>query len=249
MFNDCLTSVRTFCDSEYARLLQCATQTPVLPPIFVPPPGVCPAGQHLNEGECEEDPECGDDEIAGEDGTCSECGEGEVPGDSGEKCVKCDWGESQFKPGQCVCDAGSLDALASQEMGNIPDDPWEVAGTFECPPGAETPSVHKKTISTEHEKEKCILDLPEDWALAKVAVAHSHPVFAWPRDENKICMRKPLQTELQVFNQNSKNMGHSQADMHYAKSVGLPSYLSDSYRVLYVYGKDAEGAWVEEKMP
>ncbi len=62
-------------------------------------------------------------------------------------------------------------------------------------------------------------------------------------------MAKILETQGDVLTDNSKNMGHSQADMHYAKSVGLPSYLSDSYRVLYVYGKNAEGAWVEEKVP
>ena len=63
-----------FLGNELQRCLDNIPEPPPTDPggVIPPPPGACPAGQHLNEGECEEDPQCGDDEIVGEDGTCTE---------------------------------------------------------------------------------------------------------------------------------------------------------------------------------
>ena len=243
--SDCIASGRMFCDSYYDRLLQCATQTPPGPPIFVPPVE-CPAGQHLNDaGECQEDHECGDDEIGGGSEECEPCGDGEVPNPDGTACVSCDWGEMPLGPGTCRCDAESLDALANSTMRNIPPEPWERGGSFVCI-GAD-PSVSNVTSSTEHETEKCVLE-DEPPPIGAVAVTHSHPVFDWPDDEGKTCGGKVLETEFDVLSENVKGMGHSPDDMKYARFFGVPSYLSDSARVLLVYRKNANGTWEEKKV-
>ena len=212
---------------------------------LMPPPATGSGGGGSSDGDGDGDHECGDDEIGGGSEECEACGDGEVPRNG--ECVACEWGESLSERGRCRCDAESLDALARLTMGNIPDVPWETGGTFVCI-GAG-PSVSANTISTEHEEEKCILDSPGNWAVGKVAVAHSHPVFAWERDKGKMCAGKRLQTVRDVLTANAKGMNHSGADISYARSTGLPSYLSDSLRYLLVYRKNAEGTWEEDAVP
>ena len=124
---------------------------------------------------------------------------------------------------------------------------WEVAGTLLCI--GENPSVSRKTISTEHETEKCILDHPHGWGIGAAADTHTHPVFDWPRDYGRMCAGEIMTTERDVLINNVKGMGHSAPDKTYAKWFDRPSYLSDSVRHLYVFRKDANGEWNEELVP
>ena len=212
--------------------------------VIVP---ACPGGQHYHAGGgCHGDHECGDDEIGGGSEECEPCGEGQVPNEDGTACVPCDWGESLFVPGQCQCGAESLDAFARQNMGNIPDEPWETAGTFVCP---GSPAWGSTKISTEHKTDKCRLDNPANWTVGKAAVAHSHPVFAWDRDKGRMCMGERLKNLEDVLEANGKGLGHSGADMNYAKLYDITSYLSDSARNLLVYRKNIDGTWEETPVP
>ena len=240
------------CAIEEANLRSCETsQPPYVPPVIVVPPPACPPGQHLTEGgQCQADHECGDDEIGGGSEECEPCGEGEVPNEEKTACVavvECDWGEHPFEPGRCRCDDKSLDALAKQTMGNIPDEPWERGGWFQCI--GLSPGVSSKTYSTEHETERCNFEHPVNDGIGKAAGTHTHPIFVWDRDEGLTCNGKIIESKGDVLRENSKGLGHSYTDILHAEAWGLPSYLSDSSRQLLVYRENAEGEWEEVPVP
>ena len=92
-YNQCLSSAidPSLCEAELAWLEACPStigppSTP--PPIIVLPPS-CPVGQHRNEdGQCEADHVCGDDEIGGGPVECETCTDGKVPNDDKTECVE-----------------------------------------------------------------------------------------------------------------------------------------------------------------
>ena len=59
---------------------------PTVPVVIVVPPSPCPAGQQLNEGECQADHECGDDEIGGGSEECEACPDGTESNEAGTAC-------------------------------------------------------------------------------------------------------------------------------------------------------------------
>lgn len=94
------------CAVEEAALAECAVSDPPfgppppIPPVNPNPPSGCPAGQHLaSDGACQDDHECGPDEIGGGSEECQECGDDEVPNEDGTACRFCPDGE--YTPGQC----------------------------------------------------------------------------------------------------------------------------------------------------
>ena len=92
------------CQTQETNLRLCESSPPpyVPPVVIVVPPPTCPAGQHLDEGECQADHECGDDETGGGAEECEACGDGEIPNPDGTACETCEHGESS--PGSCAAD-------------------------------------------------------------------------------------------------------------------------------------------------
>ena len=63
-----------------------------------------------------------------------------------------------------------------------------------------------------------------------------------------MCAGDPMETPFDVLSNNTKGLGHSGADIIFAKAGDIPSYLTDSVRSQYVYRKNDEGEWGEEPL-
>ena len=89
------------CWAERLAFETCCARPPPPPPwiIVLPPPPACPEGQHLNgEGECQDDYECGDDEIGGGAEECEACPDGTEPNEDGTACEQ----SSTYRVAKCT---------------------------------------------------------------------------------------------------------------------------------------------------
>ena len=223
-----------FLGNELQRCLDNIPEPPPTDPggFIPPPPGACPAGQHLNEGECEEDHECGDDEIGGGSEECEECGEGEVPNEDGIACVTCQFGESDT-PGRCnpdPCNRAGVDdyvvALRFQRR------PFETGSALFC---------RNHTVGGVWERSSpdnaCRVDFNAVYSEScwrggsrttgcTLASAHTHPYFT-KADEGTICHGESIDERL-AARYNNLGMDFSPEDKAGDRASGVEGYLGVS---------------------
>ena len=188
--------------------------------IIVP---ICPAGQHFNEGECQADHDCGDDEIGGGSEECTACGEGEVPNEDGTACVTCDWGETT--PGVCnrePCQRVDADAAANSalsgsgitkkeaqergqiiycENGQVKHGAWAFSGSDKCDVRPSSPH-QRSCLAGGSKRTGCNL-----------TGIHSHPYFIYDRDKNLKCGNTRITSPSVADELNKINMVFSSKDI------------------------------------
>ena len=151
-------------------------QPPII--IIVGPPASCPAGQHPAEGGgCEDDHECGDDEIGGGSEECEKCGYGEVPNEDGTDCVDCEHGE--YEPGECAvqCSNHSLDWVVPWNLNPIPSEPWERLQSYTCMDIGNSPfaAVLSETVGNSQFYDD-VCEIEVSGYSYPSAYGHSHPL-------------------------------------------------------------------------
>ena len=213
------------CQFEESDLAFCEARPPFyIPPIIVivVPPPPCPEGQHRNgEGECQDDYECGDDEIGGGSEECETCGAGQVPNEDGTECVECEHGE--FEAGECasLCSNAELDSAAATSLGGIPREPWERLESYTCDSEGQ---VHIKLLgSSQNASDVC--EVRADGSPVSSAYGHSHPYFEYPRDKNVHCRGTVIKNQANANRLNEGNRDFSSGDRSGARSRGKPLYL------------------------
>ena len=203
----------------------------------MPPPPACPEGQHLNgEGECQDDYECGDDEIGGGAVPCEPCGEGLVPDHDGTACKTCPHGESGTA-GLCAADPCGLDALdfeATEALGAIPKEPRERGRAFYCLDdeiGATAwsySSGNACAVSFDMRYwDSCWVPGGRD-GPCDLASAHTHPYFT-KADEGKKCQGQKIDEDL-AKKYNNAGMEFSSTDLFRDRDWRVDGYLGVSDR-------------------
>ena len=201
--------------------------------IVVP---ICPAGQHLSEGgQCQADHECGDDEIAGEDGSCTECGKGKVPNHNKTTCISCPHGESGQFPGRCdpACWHTATDKVAKDALLGVPAEPKEQGASVYCL--KETVHIASWAMSTE--SNACQVAFanryagPSCWGGGSktdgcnLSRAHTHPFFAYPRDKKVKCHGTTISSKAQARSYNSSGRKFSGKDKRNARDADVLGHL------------------------
>ena len=233
--SDCLT--------EENNLAACAINPPPFippppvvppPPVIVVPPPACPAGQYFNQGECQ-DPECGDDEIAGEDGSCTECGKGKVPNHNKTTCISCPHGESGQFPGRCdpACWHTATDKVAKDALLGVPAEPKERGASVYCL--KETVHIASWTMSTP--SNACQVTFGDKYAGpscwgggsktdgCNLSQAHTHPFFSYPRDKTVTCHGTTISSKQRARSYNSSGREFSEKDKRNARNADVLGHL------------------------
>lgn len=211
--------------------------------IIIIPPQECPAGQHFAEGGgCEDDHECGDDEIGGGSEECERCGPGEVPNEDGTACEECEHGE--YESGECasLCSNAELDSAAAVSLGGIPREPWERLESYTCDSAGH---MDIRWLGTSQFSSNACKVRETNAPAASSAYGHSHPHFVWDRDRGVRCHSKIIRTANDVSKLNKENKDFGDEDISGARTRGKPMYLVVPERdEVWVYRKTgATGFW------
>ena len=227
------------CISERSSLEQCAAFPPPIiippPPVIILPPPACPAGQQFQERECQA--ECGDDEVAGEDGSCTECGEGEVPNHDGTACFACAHGESVAGTCDPACWRKATDDAAVAALGEYPaKKPFERGVMIHCL--NEKPERHIWATSTDNAcqvkprprySESCWEGGNKETGC-NLALVHTHPWFT-KADADAMCHGSPVGEDPdRIFRLNRENMKFSWKDESETRQLGVEAHLGVSNR-------------------
>ena len=203
-------------DSEY-------DDPPTLPPphiVILPPiPG---PGEHCHGSDCHADHVCGDDEIGGGDEDCEACPDREVPNPEGTVC-------------EIACGQIAIDRVAKASLLSVPAEPMERGASVYC----LQETVH---IASWTPGKTCSVAYANRYADScwsggsktdgcSLSRAHTHPFFAYPRDQDVLCMgHKIIRSRSDAIMYNLLGRNFSQGDKNNANSadvlghLGLPPY-------------------------
>ena len=207
--------------------------------IIVTPPA-CPAGQHYNDdGECQGDHVCGDDEIGGGSEECEQCGEGEVPNHDGTACSTCEHGETAGG-GTCnadPCGYEERDVFASTELAQYGREPKEHAAFLICKNGQIETTTWKHSTAAEacevnlgaRPHQACVGGPSQRADPCELSLIHTHPYFT-EADRNVPCFGWPVGNEKDAIEYNDKNMEFSSGDLGALGGLGIEGHLGVSDR-------------------
>ena len=176
--------------------------------------------------------------ILGEDGSCTECGEGEVPNYDGTSCIACEHGEESIA-GTCdpACWRKATDDTAVAALKEYPEKkPFERGVMIHCL--NEKPERHIWATSTDdackvkpHPRysESC-WEGGNKKTGCNLALVHTHPWFTVD-DADALCHGVRVGTDrYRIFRINEGNMSFSWRDESEARQLGVEAHLGVSNR-------------------